>query len=129
MGVVTITRPPKSLFPLHEQVGAIAIMVIFAAIGGLLIGALGGFNIPKIGKFKGYHVKPILKHVSIPPLIGMIFMGFIARNYVGGPMDAYNNRWASFIKYICLCMLMVRGGLNVTFRGKGLTVVLLSVVP
>jgi hypothetical protein len=104
-------------------------VVIFAAIGGLAIGLLGGFQLPAIGKFKGYHLKPILKYITIPPLVGMIFMGFVGVNYAGGPVFAYNSRWAFFIKNIGLCMLMVRGGLTVSFAGKGITVVLLCTMP
>ena len=86
-------------------------------------------NVPKIGKFKGFKIKPIVRYVTIPPLIGMILLGFIARNYIGGFMHAYPSRWATFIRLICLCMILMRGGLTVSFRGKGLAVFLMAFLP
>jgi hypothetical protein len=65
----------------------------------------------------------------IPPLIGMIAMGFLSRNFMGGFMNAYPTNWSAYIRIICLCMILMRGGLTVSFRGKSLTVILLSVVP
>ena len=97
--------------------GALAVVVILATLGGLAFRALAGFDIPKVGRFKGYKVKAIIRYVTIPPLIGMILMGFIARNFIGGVMLAYPSRWATFIRLICLCLILMRGGLNVSFKG------------
>ena len=74
-------------------------------------------------------MKPLLRYVTIPPLIGMIFLGFIARNFFGGVMEAYPNKWAAYIRVICLCTLMLRGGINVKLREVGITVGLLSIIP
>jgi hypothetical protein len=100
-----------------------------AAFGGIAIGLLGGFHFPSIGRFPGYHLKPVLRGIVIPPLILMIIMGAIARNLFGSVMEAYPAPWTSYIRGFCLSILLIRGGLQVSFRGKGLTVVLLSVVP
>jgi Kef-type K+ transport system membrane component KefB len=99
------------------------------AIAGCLLGALGGFEIPKIGPFPGYKVKPILSKLRIPPIIAMIIMGCIVRNTFGDSVKPYNNDWAQWIRMCCLAILLVRGGLQVSFAGKGILVVFLTFVP
>jgi len=59
----------------------------------------------------------------------MIFMGCIARNFFGKPVEAYNNDWAQWLRSCCLAILLTRGGLQVSFSGKGIIVVFLSFVP
>ena len=105
------------------------IVVIFGSIGGILISFLAGIHVPKIGKFPGFTTRPIFTSIIIPPLIGMIIMGFIARNFVPICEQAFPSRWAYFIRMISLCLLLLRGGLNITFKGQGITVVLISFVP
>jgi Kef-type K+ transport system membrane component KefB len=39
-------------------------------------------------------ISPLLKKIKIPSVIAMIFMGCIARNFFGKPVEAYNNEWA-----------------------------------
>jgi hypothetical protein len=54
-----------------------------SSVGGMAVGALGGFSIPPIGKiFKGFELKPIIKRVRLPPIVGMIIMGCVGRNYI-----------------------------------------------
>jgi solute carrier family 9B (sodium/hydrogen exchanger), member 1/2 len=105
------------------------IVVVLGALGGILVSLLGGIDIPKIGKFPGYHTKPLLKHITIPTLVGMIAFGFIARNYIPICERAFPARWAYLIRVICLCCLLFRGGLTIVFKGKGIAVALLSIVP
>jgi Kef-type K+ transport system membrane component KefB len=71
----------------------------------------GGFKVPSIGKFKGFEVKPILGKVRIPPIIAMIIMGCIVRNFFGEVVQPYNSEWAQWIRMCCLAILLVRGGL------------------
>ena len=59
----------------------------------------------------------------------MIFMGCIARNLFGPFMDAYPNQWAAYMRSCIIGMILGRGGLTVSFRGKGLIVILLSILP
>ena len=59
------------------------IVIVVVAASGLIIGMLSGFEIPKIGCFKGLKVKPICTKVNIPPVVVMIAMGCIARNFFG----------------------------------------------
>ena len=102
-----------------------------AAFAGLLMGALSGFEIPKIGTWiKGYKVKPLFSKVKLPPIVAMIIMGCIVRNFFGSAVKlGYPDTWAQWIRTCCLAILLVRGGLQVTFSGKGIIVVLLSLVP
>lgn len=60
----------------------------------------------------------------------MIVMGCIVRNFFGSTIkNAYPEPWAAYLRACLLAMLLVRGGLNVTFTGKGFIVVLLSLLP
>jgi Kef-type K+ transport system membrane component KefB len=74
-------------------------------------------------------IAPLLNKVKIPSVIAMIFMGCIARNFFGKPVEAYNNEWAQWLRSCCLAILLTRGGLQVSFSGKGIIVVFLSFVP
>jgi hypothetical protein len=104
-------------------------VIILSAIFGAMIGLLHGFKFPAFWKFKGYHLKPILKKIHIPPIIGMIIMGCVVRNAYTPYMKAYPTGWAQWIRSCCLAVLLVRGGMNVSFRGKGLLVLFMSFIP
>jgi len=70
------------------------------------------------------------KKVAIPPLVGMIVFGCIARNiFEGSNPDIYSEYWADWIRQVCLCVILMMGGLELEFAGKGLTVVLLTFGP
>ena len=118
-----------SPYSIGERVGALAIVVILAGIAGALLGLLGGYHFPKIGPFKGYHLKPVIKVITIPPLVAMIILGCVARNCFGQVTKPFPDDWASVIRNICLAMLLIRGGLQVSFAGKGLIVLILSCIP
>ncbi len=59
----------------------------------------------------------------------MIAMGFVARNFFEDAMKPYPAPWTAWIRGFCLCILLIRGGLQVSFTGKGLIVVLMSFIP
>jgi len=66
----------------------------------------------------------------VPPLVGMVIFGCIARNFFGELTDVYYpEKWADIGRQICLSIILMRGGLELDFEGKGLTVVLLTLVP
>ena len=66
----------------------------------------------------------------VPPLVGMIIAGCIARNFFGTlTMDHYPDLWSDWIRQICLSVILMRGGLELEFEGKGITVVLLTLCP
>lgn len=90
---------------------------------------LAGFKIPKVGKFPGLTVKPLITKIHIPPIIGMIIMGCVVRNCFGDAVKPYNSDWAQWIRSCCLAILLVRGGLQVSFSGKGILVVLMTFIP
>lgn len=122
----TIHSPTYSL---SEKVGAISIIIIVSGMAGALLGLAGGFWLPKFGKYGGFNIKPLLRHFTLPPLVGMIIMGCIARNWFGPATVPFPDAWASIIRNICLSLLLIRGGLQVSFKGKGFLVVVLSLIP
>jgi len=70
------------------------------------------------------------KKLAIPPLVGMIIFGCIARNiFESSAPDVYSEMWADWIRQVCLCVILMMGGLELEFSGKGLTVLLLTFGP
>ncbi len=106
-----------------ENLLSLAIVVVFALIGGLLTGGLNGYNFWKC------KTKALLGPVKIPPLVVMILCGAIARNMFTWQRQAYNDVWASYIRMFCLMIILLRGGLELSFKGKGLIVFLYTFVP
>lgn len=82
-----------------------------AAFGGLAIELLNGLDIPKIGRFKGLTTRGVFGRVKLPLLLGMIVMGMIARNYFGISVAPYKEAWAGYLREVCVCILLMRGGL------------------
>ena len=107
------TKKPAPVYPLSDQVGALAGVVLLAGCCGAAVSMLPGYQFPKIWKFPGYKTPTIMKVITIPPLLGMIIMGFIARNYLGDIMKAYPTVWAGYIRSICISMILTRGGLGI----------------
>lgn len=120
---------PYTDFTIGENIASLILLIVVSAFAGIALGLLGGFHFPQVWKFPGYHLKPIIKGIVLPPLILMIIMGCIARNLFGSVMEPYPAPWTSFIRGFCLSILLIRGGLQVSFSGKGLVVVFLSVIP
>lgn len=78
----------------------------------------------------GYKVPPLCTSVTVPPLVGMVIFGCLARNFFGDLTENhYPEAWADWGRQICLSIILMRGGLELDFEGKGLTVVLLTFVP
>ena len=102
---------------------ALGWVVLWAVVGGILTGGVNGYDFWKI------KTKPLLGPVRIPPLVVMIFMGCIARNIIPWVYDNYNDIWATHIRIVCLLTILLRGGLELEFRNKGLIVFLYTVVP
>lgn len=86
-----------------------------SVIGYYLILILGGLTIKKSRCLPEIKIQPILKSVSIPPLIGMIAMGFIARNFFGSVVAPFPTKWGGYIRSCTLSFLLVRGGMQVAF--------------
>jgi len=112
-----------------EELGAFLIIVASALAGGIFTGLFFGINLPGWGKFPSFRLPPLIRVFSIPPLILMIIMGLVSRNYFGEHADAFPSVWAVWIKNVALCILLIRGGLQVRFKGKGLLVLFLSFAP
>jgi len=107
------------------QLGSLIVIVVFAAIGGHFIKFFQGKG--NIGPVK---MENKCSFVNIPPLVGMIICGCIARNAFGWlVVEHYPEAWADWVRQICLSIILMRGGLELEFKGKGLTVVLLTLCP
>ena len=116
-------------YTIGQELSAFLIVVAAALAGGIFTGLFFGINLPKFWRFPGFRLPPLITAFAIPPLILMIIMGIVSRNYFGEHADAFPSKWSVWIKNIALCILLIRGGLQVRFKGKGLLVVLLSVTP
>ena len=101
-----------------------------ASVGGIIVQILMKgvtFQTGKIGPIK---IKPLLTKIAIPPLVGMIVFGCLARNFLCTEyMQHYPEFYAGWIRSICLSIILLRGGMELDFEGKGLTVVLLTLIP
>ena len=67
--------------------------------------------------------------MKLPPLVAMILMGAVARNLFTWESEAYHDMGASYMRIVCLMVILLRGGLEITFKGKGLIVFLFTIVP
>ena len=107
----------------------ILIVAFFAIIGGIVTKMLGGYTFTW-GPCKGKGWGNVLGKVTIPLLVGMIVFGCICRNIMPASLtDHYNEIWAGYIRMTCLGVILLRGGMELEFEGKGITVVLLTLVP
>ena len=107
----------------------ILLVALFAVVGGFLTSLLGGFKCP-CGPCKGKGWGNLLGKVTIPLLVGMIVFGCIGRNVLPTDLtEHYNDIWAGYIRMVCLGVILLRGGMELEFAGKGITVVLLTLVP
>lgn len=119
----------KNNFTVIQELGALVFVIFFAVIGGILFGIINGFKLANVKPFNGYEVKPLLRCIQIPPIIAMIFAGCISRNFFGKVVEPYNPEFAQWLRTCCLAILLTKGGLQVSFRGKGLLVVFLAMIP
>lgn len=53
----------------------------------------------------------------------------IARNLIGEKMNPYPATWTVYMRSCLLGILLTRGGLSVSFKGKGLIVLFLMFIP
>ena len=60
----------------------------------------------------------------------MIAFGCVARNAFGElTVEYYPVDWADWMRQVCLCIILMRGGLELEFQGTGISIVLLTLVP
>jgi len=60
----------------------------------------------------------------------MIIFGCLARNFLCTEyMQHYPEEIAGWVRNVCLSIILLRGGMELDFKGKGLTVVLLTLIP
>lgn len=119
----------KNNYSVVQELGSLVFVIFCAVVGGTFFGIINGFKLPNIKPFNGYEVKPLLRCIQIPPIIAMIFAGCISRNFFGKIVAPYNPEFAQWLRTCCLAILLTKGGLQVSFRGKGLIVVFLAMIP
>ena len=118
------------MYDIGQQVGSLALIVILSAIGGTLFGMMGGFAVPALGKItKGFKVSPLFEHIRFPPVVGMIVFSCIARNFFGSTVNAFPTVWAQYIRMCAVAVFLTRGGLLVSFKGKGVIVLVMAFIP
>ena len=79
--------------PTGDKIGALIIVVIAGAVGGMIIQLIQGLE------FYCIKVKPLCTCITCPPLVGMIIAGCIARNFFGEYTKAnYPDYWADWIR-------------------------------
>jgi len=59
----------------------------------------------------------------------MILMGFVARNFAGDLSAAYPTKIASWVRNCVVAVLLTRGGMAMSFKGKGLLTILIILIP
>ncbi len=116
-------------YTIGEELSAFMVVIASSFAGGLATGLIFGIKIPKWGIFPGLRLQPVVSSVAIPPLILMIIMGCISRNLFGEKMDAFPREWSIWIRSISLCLILIRGGMNVSFSGKGFLFGFMATIP
>ncbi len=109
---------------LLDNLACLAIVTGFAYFCGFLIMLTRGEELqwPMTGK----KFKAISDTIKIPPLIGMIIGGIVARNFFGPYMDNFNDQWGTYIRMICLSVILLEGGMELEFSSEGaLTMIIL----
>lgn len=107
-----------------KSIGSFIIILTFGALGGFLFQLVQGITLC------GKKLEPCCTCITVPPLVGMVIFGCIARNAFGDITENhYPEMWADWGRQICLSIILMRGGLELDFEGKGLTVVLLTLIP
>jgi hypothetical protein len=107
-----------------DKLGALFAVVAFGGLGGFLLQAIQGVDL------YFFKIKPLCTCITCPSLVGMIVFGMIARNFFGDfVMDNYPDYWADWIRQVCLSIILMRGGLQLSFKGIGTTVGLLTLCP
>ena len=60
----------------------------------------------------------------------MIFFGIIAKNFFGElTANHYPNEAGDWIRALALSLILMRGGHELEFRGKGLLVIVFTILP
>lgn len=112
-----------------DSIATLFITVAFSCVGWLCVAILCGIRVEiKLLKIN-FKTRNFLKCVTIPPLVGMIIFGTIPRNVIPYVETEYNDEWATYLRMVCLSVILTRGGLELEFKNKGMTVVFLTLIP
>ncbi len=73
----------------YESSLAFILVVVAGAFGGLCVSLLKGIDMEPNFFLPRLSIKPIIKTITIPPLIGMIVFGCFTRNFLSPVIMAY----------------------------------------
>jgi hypothetical protein len=59
----------------------------------------------------------------------MIILGCLARNYIPEANLPFPDAWSVKIRAYCFGVLLLRGAMSINLKGKGLLVVILTIIP
>ena len=110
------------------------LLVIFSStLGGLFVQyIMRGFQLES-GSVGPFRMRALCTSIQIPPLVGMIVAGCLTRNmfhYLFEDfMQHYPDKVASWFTTIGLSIMLLRVGMEIDFKGKGMMILLLSFVP
>ncbi len=116
-------------YSMNEQLGSLAFVYGLVGLAGICFGLLIGFTFPPIFCFKGYRLKPFMSKFQIPPLVAMIITGFVTRNFGGEISNSFPKKIAAWLCNCVVAVLLSRGGMAISFKGKGLLVILIIIIP
>ncbi len=96
-----------------DNLVTLAIVTGFAYFCGFLIMLTRGETLP--WPCAGKKFASLSETIKVPPLIGMIIGGIVARNFFGSYMDNFNDEWGTYIRMICLSVILLEGGMELEF--------------
>ena len=103
----------------------IILVAVLAQLGGFFLNLLQ-MDI----KWKGKTIiRPCFNYIKIPSIVGMILMGVLARNISQWTLDTFNDELATYIRSFSLMIILVRGSLELKFKGRVIAVFILTFVP
>ena len=65
----------------------------------------------------------------MPSVVGMVIFGLIARNMHPWMGDTFNPVWANYAETTTLMVILVRGALELEFKGALLRIGILAAIP
>ena len=126
--IVKISTP----YEYGQSILAVLVVISFGAIGGIIVKMLNGIQTPKILCIKSIRIRSVFgAGIIIPPLLGFILFGFIARNYFakGTLMTHYPDVCTSYIRNLILALLELSLGMSITIKGNLKAMLFLFVIP
>lgn len=104
------------------------VVYAMARIGGWILNLMQT-KIPCRWKGKWRKIGPLLGPIKIPDVVGMVIFGLICRNMSSWTRDSFNPVWASYAETTTLLIILIRGSLELEFKGALFKIGLLASFP